>query len=93
LPRDTLDREAVQGPESSDREDCGSLPGEIGASGRDFVPSLVVKENLALPVVRLNAEDLKPSHFSGLDRGLESFQSVPDFLNLFGDLLKRLGQS
>jgi hypothetical protein len=28
---------------------------------------------------------LDPGHLSGFNRGLEGFESVPDFLNLFGD--------
>ncbi len=49
--------EAVQGPESSDREDCGSLPGEIGASGRCLITGLVMEQNMTLPIVGPNAED------------------------------------
>ncbi len=48
--------EAVQGPESSDREDCGSLPGEIGASGRCLITGLVIEQNMTLPIVGPNAE-------------------------------------
>jgi len=49
--------EAVERPESSDREDGGSLSGEIGAGRGRWETGFVVKKNLALPIVRLNPED------------------------------------
>ena len=44
-------RKTVQGPESSDRKDRGSFPGEVGASGRGLLAGLIVKENMTLPIV------------------------------------------
>ena len=47
----------MQGPESSDWEDRGSLPGEIRASGSCRITGLVIEENLTLPIVGLNTEN------------------------------------
>jgi hypothetical protein len=48
----------VQGPQSCDWENGGSLSGKACASGGRLIPGFVVQENLALPVVEgFNAED------------------------------------
>lgn len=47
----------MEGPESCDWEDSGSLAGEVGARGRGLITGLVVEQNMTLPIVRPNAED------------------------------------
>jgi len=50
-------REAVKGPEGRYGEDGAGFAGEISASRGGREAGLVVEQDLALPIVRLNAED------------------------------------
>ena len=65
--------EAVQSPESCDREDSGCLPGEVCASGRGLPTGLVVEKNMTLPIVGPNAEyrfgKEQNGNFRLIDRG------------------------
>jgi len=50
-------REAVQGPEDGYGKDGGGFAGEVSAGGGGWEAGLIIKQDLALPIVGLDAED------------------------------------
>jgi len=50
-------RKTVECPQSADRKDDAGLSGVVGAGSRNWPPSLVAQENLALPIVQTGEPD------------------------------------
>jgi hypothetical protein len=54
---DASAREIVEGPEGGYRKDGAGFTGEISAGRGGLEAGFVIKQDLALPIVRLDAED------------------------------------